>query len=103
MKPRSSLVSPPALGLVCLALCGCPAAPSDPPPPPRKAELVAAPPNARGARAAGTDAAPKPELGVLLGEGMPAVPETEPPPDGGAPDASPPGVAPSPPDGGTAL
>lgn len=86
-----------ALLLSCLALGGCPSLPSEPPPPLRKAELVPAPPNARGARAAGTDAAPKPELGLPLGEdAAPAVPPTE-----AAPDAGP--DAPPTPDAGMAL
>lgn len=93
-----------AFGGLALSLAACPAAPTEPPPPPRKAEVLPAPPNARGARAAGTDAAPKPELGIPLGDDV-AVPE------GGAPapvpPASPSDPAPSPspaaPDGGMAL
>jgi len=41
-----------------LLAASCRSEPSEPPPPPAHYELVVAPPNARGARAAGTDAAP---------------------------------------------
>ncbi len=98
-----------ALSTLGLALAGCPAAPSDPPPPPRKAEIVPAPPNARGARAAGTDAAPKPELGFPAGtDGLLPTPSTEAAPDGGSPDDAAPGSPPAPggpdaPDAGMAL
>jgi hypothetical protein len=84
--------------LAAFSLVGCPAPPTEPPPPPRKAELVPAPPNARGARAAGTDAAPKPELGVPVGDDPIApAPSTEPSPEGAPPDSS------ATPDGGMAL
>lgn len=92
------------IGLSALALGGCGSAPSEAPPPPRKVELVHAPPHALGARAAGTDAAPKPELGLPVGDdGTEPGPSTEPPPDSSAPDASPPIPSPQAPDGGTAL
>jgi hypothetical protein len=48
-----------ALALSCLlALVGCRSQPSEPPPPPASYEITSAAPGARGARAAGTDAAP---------------------------------------------
>ena len=52
------LVSPLSLGLSFLGACRSPA--PDPAPAPASHELASAPPNARGARAAGTDAAPPP-------------------------------------------
>jgi hypothetical protein len=74
------------LALALATLTGCPALPSEPPPPSRKPELVPAPPNARGARAAGTDAAPKPELGFpVADDGSSPLAPTEPAPDGGGP------------------
>lgn len=42
-------------------LSGCPAVTTEAPPPPTKPEIAMAPPRARGAFAAGTDAAPAPE------------------------------------------
>jgi hypothetical protein len=45
-----------------LCLTGCPTPPNDPPPPPRKPDIAVAPPRALGALAAGTDAAPRPEV-----------------------------------------
>ena len=53
----------------CALLLGLPACRSqagEPAPPPARFELIVAPPGARGARAAGTDAAPAPpsELGA---------------------------------------
>jgi hypothetical protein len=73
---------------MCLAwlLCflgGCPAPISDPPPPPVKPEIPAAPPRALGARAAGTEAAPRPDNLP----GAPAVPLFPGPGLGNAPDA----------------
>jgi hypothetical protein len=49
-----------------LGLSACRSQPSEPAPPAARFELVTAPPGARGARAAGTDAAPPPpsELGA---------------------------------------
>jgi hypothetical protein len=51
---------------LALALSACRTQASEPAPPPARFELVVAPPGARGARAAGTDAAPPPpsELGA---------------------------------------
>jgi hypothetical protein len=40
------------------ALAACRSQPTEPPPPPASYEIVSAAPGARGARAAGTDAAP---------------------------------------------
>ncbi|HEY6078014.1 MAG TPA: hypothetical protein VIW29_04390 [Polyangiaceae bacterium] len=69
-------------------LVGCPPVVSDPPPPPIKSEIVSAPPKARGALAAGTDAAPQPEVTPGGVPALPAVP---------LPGAVPaPGTAPSP-------
>lgn len=90
--------------LLLLGLAGCPAVPNEPPPPAAKLEIPAAPPRARGAKAGGTDAAPRPDgvVGPTTGEPEPAVPV--PPPAGSAPDgAAPAPVAPSPPDAGIAL
>jgi hypothetical protein len=86
------------LSLVSLNLTGCPALSSDAPPPPRKAEILPAPPRALGAHAAGTDAAPRPDL-------TPKVMDDSPPgspvlPDAGAPPAAPNAVTP---DAGMAL
>ena len=63
-----------------LAACRSPAA--EPAPPPASYELASAPPGARGARAAGTDAAPPPP-----GEGVLAEPEDEDDEDEAAPEA----------------
>ena len=62
--PRSAPVSL-TLSLL-LAACRSPA--PDPAPPPASYELATAPPGARGARAAGTDAAPPPPSAGVLGE-----------------------------------
>ncbi len=87
------------LGL-CLGFAACRSQAAEPAPPPARFELVVAPPGARGARAAGTDAAPPPpsELGVP----DPDEPgETEDETDGGAePDA---GIPVTDDDGGVAL
>jgi hypothetical protein len=86
-----------------LLLAGCPQASTEPPPPPRKAEILPAPPRARGAHAAGTDAAPRPEITPAEPDSLPAYPVPGAAPDadaGAAPDAAPP---PSPADAGTAL
>ncbi len=72
---------------LALALCGCPAVVSDPPPPPAKAEIVAAPPRALGALAAGTDAAPRPD--VTSGAMIPGLPEIPEPGAGSLPEAGP--------------
>ena len=60
------LLSLRALLLVFPALAACRSQLAEPAPPPARFELVVAPPGARGARAAGTDAAPPPpsELGA---------------------------------------
>jgi len=62
MTPRKSILN---LLMAC-ALPACHSQPSEPAPPPARYELTMAPPGARGARAAGTDAAPPPptELGT---------------------------------------
>ena len=74
-------------------LPGCPALVPDPPPPPRKAEIPSAAPQARGALAAGTDAAPRPEIAppAALGGGETETPTPEPAPEGagGAPTPAP--------------
>ncbi|HKO49710.1 MAG TPA: hypothetical protein VJV79_18400 [Polyangiaceae bacterium] len=59
--------------LLLLAACRSPA--PEPAPPPASYELASAPPGARGARAAGTDAAPpRPSEGVL---GEPGIAEED--------------------------
>lgn len=91
---------------LCLALaalpCACRSQPADPAPPPASYELSVAPPGARGARAAGTDAAPPaPSEGALApegdGEGEGTEPEEDsdagPPNDAGPPSDAAPGVA----------
>ena len=66
-----------------LAACRSPA--SEPAPPPASYELASAPPGARGARAAGTDAAPPPPSeGVLDEPGMDDEDEAEPDSDAGS-------------------
>jgi len=57
-------------GIALLSACRSPA--PEPAPAPARYELAIAPPGARGARAAGTDAAPPPP-----GEGLLRVPGTE--------------------------
>ena len=88
-----------ALGAVSSA---CRSQPADPAPPPASYELTVAPPGARGARAAGTDAAPPaPSEGALepegVGEGEGAETEEDsdagPPNDAGSPIDAAPGVA----------
>jgi hypothetical protein len=64
-----------------LAACHSPA--PEPAPPPASYELTAAPPGARGARAAGTDAAPPPPGEGVLGEPEDDEDEAEPEPDAG--------------------
>jgi hypothetical protein len=82
-------------------MTGCHSQTAEPPPPPATFELAVAPPGARGARAAGTDAAPPaPTEGELTDPGT-ADPEPEPEPEeedgggaeGGAPAVPAPGVA----------
>ena len=81
-----------------LAACACRNEPLELAPPPASYELVVAPPGARGARAAGTDAAPPPPgEGELAEPGEDQAPEVEADPEtdagvDGQPDAAP-GVA----------
>lgn len=101
------------LCLACLWLSGCPTPPNDPPPPPRKPEIAVAPPRALGALAAGTDAAPRPEVGEpggLFEPDAPVVPEpapAAPEPSAAEPDPPTPHApaphAPAAPDAGMAL
>jgi len=94
MQPSKSslallLLSP--LVLLLLAACRSPA--PDPAPPAVNYELATAPPGARGARAAGTDAAPPaPSEGVLHVPGSDDEEEAEPEEDAGAESDA--GVAP---------
>lgn len=93
-----------------LSLTGCPSAPNEAPPPVRKPEIPTAPPHALGALAAGTDAAPKPDVSLPERE---AEPDAPPAPAPAAPGLAPEGSAepepptpPSPhtaPDAGMAL
>ncbi len=92
------------LGALCLLQTGCPAAESEPPPPPQKLEIVAAPPQALGARAAGTDAAPRPDS-LPTSPMLPLLPAPGlggPLPDAGAPTPDAGGAAAAP-DAGMAL
>ncbi|MES1187793.1 MAG: hypothetical protein ABUL60_28500 [Myxococcales bacterium] len=107
MKLRLSV-----LALCALALGGCPAASNEPPPPVRKPEIPTAPPHALGALAAGTDAAPKPDVTLPEGEAEPDAPGTPvpapvapgPAPDDSAETPDPPAPAPhAAPDAGMAL
>jgi hypothetical protein len=83
---------PLVLGALLSLSSGCSEVSVDPPPPPRKAEIPIAPPHALGALAAGTDAAPHPDMTPPGGEVVePDVPE--PAPSGSGPD----GAAPAPP------
>lgn len=77
------------LSIAVLLCAGCPSAPGDAPPPPRKLEIPTAPPHAVGALAAGTDAAPRPEVSPL-GEAEPDVAPTEPAPAAPEGSAAPP-------------
>ena len=98
------------LGTSALLLTGCPSPSTEPPPPPRKPEIPAAPPRALGALAAGTDAAPRPDVTLPGGEAepdapllpSPAAPTPPAPEDSAAPPdkPAPPAVAP---DAGMAL
>ena len=94
-----------ALAAFALLLNGCPTAPGDAPPPPRKPEIPSAPPHALGALAAGTDAAPRPELSPVGEE--PDVAPSEPTPgapeDAPAPSEAPEAPAPAPTAPGMAL
>ncbi len=100
MSHRTILVA----SALTLALTGCPSQTSEPPPPLATYELPVAPPGARGARAAGTDAAPPAPSEGELNEPGTADPEPDPDPDpepddagsaaqGGAHAAPAPGVA----------
>jgi hypothetical protein len=74
-----------ALGGLLFALNACRSQPTEPAPLPASYELVMAPPGARGARAAGTDAAPPaPNEGPLAPPGADD-PDPELDDDGGAP------------------
>jgi hypothetical protein len=87
-------------GSLLVGLGACHSQPADPAPPPARFELAVAPPGARGARAAGTDAAPPPPS--ELGTSDPDEPgESDEPADGGTePDAA---VTVPDSDGGVAL
>ena len=83
LKPSLSLLLRAAATLLLLAGCRSPA--PDPAPPAASYELAVAPPGARGARAAGTDAAPPaPSEGVLHVPGSDDEDEAEPEDDAGA-------------------
>jgi hypothetical protein len=89
---------------LCPLLAGCPAPVSEPPPPPAKLEIASAPPQALGARAGGTDAAPRPDQ-LPTSPGLPLLPSPGlggPMPDGGAPAPDAGGAGPTP-DPGMAL
>lgn len=98
-----------ALALSVLVLTGCPTTSNEAPPPVRKPEIPTAPPHALGARAAGTDAAPKPDVTLPEGEAEPDVPAPSPAAPGPTPEGSAetpePSTPPSPhaPDAGMAL
>ena len=95
------------LGSVALMVSGCPAAPNEPPPPTRQPEIPAAPPRALGALAAGTDAAPRPDVTLPGAEAEPEgapTPSEAPVPEGSAPGPDKPVPAPAlAPDAGMAL
>jgi hypothetical protein len=63
-----------------LGLAGCEVIVAEPPPPPSRNDIPSAPPGARGARAAGTEAAPKPFSRGSDGAGEPEPGEEELPP-----------------------
>jgi hypothetical protein len=75
-------VTPLGCGLL-LALVACHSQPAEPAPPPASFELVSAAPGARGARAAGTDAAPPPLSERDLAEPSPGEPSEDEPSDAG--------------------
>jgi hypothetical protein len=83
-------------------LVGCPNGSSDPPPPPSKPEIPQAPPQALGALAGGTDAAPRPERtpGVEMAPGLPSLPpghgKASPPLGGGGSGGAPAAAEPDP-------
>ena len=86
--------------LLVFGLAGCRSQVVEPAPPPARYELVIAPPGARGARAAGTDAAPAPPSEV--GAAEPDEPgESDDETDGGAETDADPSAPDS--DGGVAL
>ena len=66
LRPSFALRGPALVAAWLFAACRSPAA--EPAPPPASYELASAPPGARGARAAGTDAAPPPPSEGPLGE-----------------------------------
>jgi hypothetical protein len=89
-----------SLAALLLGLAACRSQPSEAAPAPARFELIAAPPGARGARAAGTDAAPPlPSELAAPDPDEPTTPDEE--DDGGAdvPDAA----TAAPDDGGVAL
>ena|GEM_PF-6323685 len=90
-----------------LLMTGCPSTSTEPPPPPRKPEIPTAPPRALGALAAGTDAAPRPDVSLPGEEAEPDVPLVPPTAPAPAPEDSALPVKPAPPamapDGGMAL
>jgi DNA polymerase-3 subunit gamma/tau len=96
-----------ALAVCALLATGCPTASSDAPPPVRKPEIPTAPPHARGALAAGTDGAPRPEVsppGGDLGEpDVPSEPAPAAPEGSAAPPEEPEAPAPAPTAPGMAL
>jgi hypothetical protein len=92
-KPALALRRSPLVASLLLAACRSPA--PDPAPAPASYELASAPPGARGARAAGTDAAPPPPSEGVLEPGTDEDEEAEGEPDAGsesdaglAPDAA---------------
>lgn len=70
--------------LLVLGMTGCDRIVTEPPPPPSRYEVTVAPPGARGARAAGTEAASKPPILAAPGRS----------PDSVAPDAEDESLAP---------
>ena len=83
MTRQSNPSLSPWLWSLLLVACHSPA--PDPAPAPASYELASAPPGARGARAAGTDAAPpRPSEGVLGEPGTAEEDEDEPDPDAGS-------------------
>jgi hypothetical protein len=77
LKPPLTLLLSALSSLSLLGACRSPA--PDPAPPPASYDLASAPPGARGARAAGTDAAPPPPSeGVLHVPGTDDEEEAEP-------------------------
>ena len=82
-----AFTTPRGCGLL-LVLVACHSQPAEPAPPPASFELVSAAPGARGARAAGTDAAPPPLNERDLAEPSPGEPSEDEPSDaGGVPDS----------------